>query len=561
MTEDGRPTTASAPIVSLDRPAFGAPEPPTSPREDSSPSHRRRRVGWAITIAALAVTLSLVTVTVTGPRVFVRWQAAVSTANRLALEQRHDLRNGRQDDPQDDRVWRYELGDWSREAVAALIDDPSVADTQYIDRFTYEVDEATVTVGTRVPSILRLLPFPFSTDNRFESLWFFFHVQSLCLIVAGCVLLSGARIHNERQRQTLAVAALLAVGIAACVFPVSPSLLRMADSATYTKNRVNFETSIGKGEVPFENHLTIALLAKTYPAFGPREDAPERTFRALTRVATAWFVICALAIGVVERWSPQVVRYLALAVLAPSTLMYFGHRDFAYLSLNVAAFPLLAHGISSGSKRLEAGSALSGLGAALHAFGLLSLVGAWLGALVVRAPIGERVERILRIAAWGTAAWVGWLAIYMIVLNLGVATSHADSGSWRPLLVDEVGNRLNVAIFSRAGARDILVSGWVVGVPILVVAASLWKQHRDQVSLMLCYAIPSVLFLIFYWPPQGLGVDTGHLVGTFPAMFAAAWLCARQQRHTTVAALLLISGHLGFWRMVLDTRFVNWTLP
>jgi hypothetical protein len=516
---------------------------------------------WAAVVAVLVITFSLVTVTITGPRVSVRWQATISTADRLALERSHDLRNGRQDDPQNDAVWRYELGDWSREAVAALVNDPSVEDTHYIDRSTYEVDEPTVTVATRLPSILRRLPFPFSTDNRFDSLSLFLHVQSLCLLVAGCALLRGARIGNEGRRQALAIAALLAVAIAAYAFPIRPSLLRMADSGMYTKNRTNFETSIGRGEVPFENHLTIALLAKTYPAFGAGEDAPDRTFTALTRAAAAWFVICAFAIGVVERWSPQVVRYLALAVLAPSTLMYFGHRDFAYLSLNVAAFPLLAHGISTGSKRLEAGSALSGLGAALHAFGLLSLVGAWIGALTVRARIVERFERILRIAAWGTAAWVGWLAIYMIVLSLGIATSHADSGSWRPLFIDEVGRRRNVAIFSQAGIRDILVSAWVVGVPLLVVAASLWKQHRDQVSLMFCYALPSVCFLIFYWPPQGLGVDTGHVLGTFPAIYAGAWLCARQQRHTTIAAALLIFAHLGFWRMVLDTRFVNWTLP
>jgi len=525
-----------------------------------SASLRSRRRLWAVAVAVLVITLSLVTVTIRGPRVSVRWQTTISTADRLALEQRYGLRNGRQDDAQNDTVWRYELGDWSRDAVAALVNDPAVADTHYIDRSTYKVDDPKVTVATRVPAILRLLPFPFSTDQRFESLWFFVHIQSLCLIIAGCVLLRGARIRNERRRQTLAIAALLAVGIAAYALPVNPSLLRMADSGIYTKNRTNFETSIGRGEVPFENHLTIALLAKTYPAFGPGEDAPERTFRALSRVAAAWFVVCALAIGVVERWSPHVVRYLALAILAPSTLMYFGHRDFAYLSLNVAAFPLLAHGISEGSKRLEAGSALSGLGAALHAFGLLSLAGAWIGALVVRASIIQRFERVLRIAAWGTAAWVGWLAIYMIVLGLGITTSHADSGSWRPLFIDDVGKRLNVAIFSLGGTRDIVVSGWVVGAPIFVVAASLWKQYRDQVSVMLCYAIPSVLFLIFYWPPQGLGVDTGHVVGTFPAVYAGAWLCARKPQHTAVAAALLISGHLGFWRMVLDTRFVNWTL-
>jgi hypothetical protein len=254
------------------------------------------------------------------------------------------------------------------------------------------------------------------------------------------------------------------------------------------------------------------------------------------------------------------VRYLALAVLAPSTLMYFGHRDLAYLSLNVAAFPLLAHGIAQGSKRLEAGSALTGLGAAFHGFGLLSLAGAWIAALVARASLPERFERVLRIAAWGTAAWVGWIAIYVIVLHLQLASGHGGSGSWRPLFVDDVGSRLNVALLSRAGIRDVLISAWVVGAPLLVVAASLWKRHRDLVILTLCYAIPSVLFLIFFWPVQGLGVDTGHVVAAFPAFYAAAWLCSKERRQTAIAAVLLISGHLAFWRMVLDTRFVNWRL-
>ncbi len=518
----------------------------------------RRRLVWGAVAAVLVLALSLVTVTVTGPRVSVRWQSALTTAERLALERKHDLRNGRQDGTDTESVWRFELGDRSRDAVAALVQDPAVADTNYIDRSSYSVNDSTVVVSTRIPSILRLLPFPFSTDNRFDSLWFLFHVQSLCLIVAGAVLLRAARLASERHRQTWAIAALLTAGLATYVVPLRPGLLRMADSGMYTKNRTNFETALKA--VNFENHLTMAMLAKAYPAFGPGEDAPERTFRAFTKVAPAWFIVCALVIGIVERWSPQVVRYLALALLAPSTLMYFGHRDFAYLSLNLAAFPLLAHGMSEGSKRLEAGSALAGLGAALHAFGLLSLVGAWIGALVTRAPIVARVERVLRMAAWGTAAWVGWLAIYLIVLDLPIAQGHAGSGSWRPLFIDQRGNHLNVAIFTQAGMRDLLISAWVVGVPLLAVAASLWKRHRDDVVTTLFYSVPSMLFLIFYWPPQGLAVDTGHVFGTFPAFFACAWLCAREQRHTAVAAGLLISAHLAFWRMVLDTRFVNWSL-
>jgi hypothetical protein len=146
----------------------------------------------AAVIGVVLISVSLVTVTITGPRVSVRWQATISTANRLALEQSYDLRNGRQDDPQNDLVWRYELGDWSRDAVAALVNDPAVADTHYIDRSSYQVDDPSIVISTRIPSVLRALPFPFSTDNRFESLWFFFHVQSLCLIMVGFALLRVA---------------------------------------------------------------------------------------------------------------------------------------------------------------------------------------------------------------------------------------------------------------------------------------------------------------------------------------------------------------------------------
>ena len=529
---------------------MSTPDPSPSP----APARFNRRRVWVVVVAAVVIAASLVTVTVTGPRVSVRWQGTVGEADRLALERRHDLRNGRQDDAGNASVWRYDLGDWSRDAVAALVRDSAVADTNYIDRSTYEVGAPAITVATRLPRILELLPFPFSTDPRFDSLRFLFHVQSLCLLVAGCVLLRGARLLDAHRRQAVTIATLLTVAVAAYTLPLPA--LRMADSGMYTRSRLNFETALKT--VNFENHLTGALLVKTYPAFGPGEDAPERTFMAFSRAATAWFVACAIAIGFVESWSPHVVRYIALALVAPLALMFFGHRDFAYLSLNLAAFPLLAHGIANGSKRLEMGSALAGLGAAFHGFGLLSLAGAWLGCLTTRVPIGQRIERILRTAAWGTAAWVGWLAIYMIVFNLQVMPGHASSGSWRPLFVDERGSRLNVALFSPAGVRDVLMSGWLLGVPLLLVAASLWKRHRDQVILMTCYAVPSVLFWIFFWPIQGLGVDTGHVFGAFPALFAAAWVCAREPRHASIAAGLLMSGHLAFWRIVLDGRFVNW---
>jgi hypothetical protein len=43
----------------------------------------------------IAIAAALVTVTVTGPRVSVKWQPAIGEADRFALERRHDLRNGR----------------------------------------------------------------------------------------------------------------------------------------------------------------------------------------------------------------------------------------------------------------------------------------------------------------------------------------------------------------------------------------------------------------------------------------------------------------------------------
>ena len=145
-----------------------------------------------------------------------------------------------------------------------------------------------------------------------------------------------------------------------------------------------------------------------YSRLEPDEGAPERALIAVSHGATAWFVLSALAIGVLEGWSALVLRYLGLALLAPSTLLYFGWREFGYLSLNVAAFPLLARGLRDGGPRLEAGSAVTGLGAALHGSGLVALAGAGLAALGTSAQLKDRVARALRVAAWGTAAYLGW---------------------------------------------------------------------------------------------------------------------------------------------------------
>lgn len=72
---------------------------------------------------------------------------------------------------------------------------------------------------------------------------------------------------------------------------------------------------------------------------------------------------------------------------------------------------------------------------------------------------------------------------------------------------------------------------------------------------VLFYSLPSILFVIFRWPLQGIGGGVDLVVAGFPAFYALAWLCAHDSKRAAIAAALLVSAHLAFWRVVLDTRF------
>lgn len=510
-----------------------------------------RRRFWLL-VAVLAVAIAaLVEVTITGPRISVRWAAQVDPAGRRVLEERYHLRNGQQDGGPE---WRYELQDWSSENIGALLRDPAVADTLYIDRKTLAAEEPDVRIA------IRNLPFPLGSDAGFRDPSQLFQFRSLCLLLAGAALLSAARIARATRRRLVTVATLLVVAVMAYALPLPRGFLRMGDAGTYTASQQSFEQYVGLKEIRYEAHLSHAILGRLYDLLGRTADSPTRALTLLMRGATAWFVLSALCLAFIERWSPLVVRYLGLALLAPSALLYFGYQELGYLSLNVAAFPLLARGLRAGDARLEGGSALFGLGAALHGFGLLSIAGSWLAAFAVRGRFHERLRLALRILAWGTATYIGWTAVYLLVLKIPIVAGHADAIPWRPFLADEIspqGDRLNAAILSVTGGRDLLFEAWVVGVPILAVVASLWRRHRDEVRVALCYTIPSMFFLIVFWPIQGLGPEMDLVVAAFPAVYALAWVCAHEPRHTVIAAALLVSAHLAFWRIVLDERFVN----
>ena len=573
-----------------------------------APTVRRLMVTGLFLWAVAAVTYGTLRLTF-GPRpayIHVRWAPPVDDTTRQRLEQRYGLS---QREFKEGSTWGYTLLDFSRDNLRALVGDAAVADTHYIHRTAFRVGYFSprrpyTTPYAWIPIALELLSGAFLfagalgiglacleraapsavrgpvlalrsafLDPRTRPTWLWvagsglliahltivdlLRVQSLELFLAGAAVLWGARATTERGRRTVTVAALLLVGVMTLVSPMDSSTVGMGDANEHAESRSNWDNHFG-GRVRFEKHLSHVMVYQFYLQFDQTDEARRDALIALARCGTAWFLLSAFAIGFLERWSPVVLRYLGLALLAPATLLQFGWQEFGYLALNVAAFPLLLHGLRDGGTRLEGGSTLAGLGAALHGFGLLSLAGAWIAALGTPARLRDRVGRALRIAAWGTTAYLGWIAVYVIVLNYPIDPGPAGAIPWRHWLVREVhDNPPSVALLSAAAGRDLLMTLWVVGAPLLVVAASLWRQRTNEVRTVLLYSIPSIFFEVFRWPVQGLGRGMDLVVAAFPALYALAWVCAQDPKRTRIAAALLVSAHVAFWRIVLDAQFVN----
>lgn len=505
---------------------------------------RDRHRAWLALGVGVVAMLALVKISFVYPQIRVRWREGISAADRAIAERKYDLRNGA---AVEGRTSAYELGDGSSGNLRALIQDPVVEDTGNIDR------DALTAPGRRMRITTRRIPFPL--DDRFDrpSQLLQLH-QSLTLFLAGGVLLLCARA-APRRAMRIAIATLLAVGVMAVAFPIDLSIAR-SGARDKIATRGNFERYFG-GRVRFEKHLSQTILLEVYNHLEPTAAAPERALVILSRAATAWFVLSALTVGFVERWSAVALRYLALALLAPASLLYFGWLEIGYVSLCMAGFPLLARGLGDGGRRLEAGSALTGLGAALHGSGLLALAGAGLAAVGATARAREKLDRVLRVIVWGTAAYVGWIAVYVIALHMRVEPSD-QTNSWRSLFVQNINEgRVAPALFSATGMRDLWMELWVSGALLLPVVLTLRRRCPHEWRVALWYVPASLLFLIFRAPFEGIGLGVDLVVAGFPALYALAWVCAHDWRRTVIAALILISSHLAFWRIVLDQRYQN----
>src|SRR5207302_1480653 len=139
--------------------------------------------------------------------------------------------------------------------------------------------------------------------------------------------------------------------------------------------------------IRFSAHLAYQLLDRFDTALGRTATSPTESYRMLSWLMGALVAICLWLLALTDRWSARSVRFVALALMAPAALMYFGYLEVGYLSLSAAAFPFIARSLVGRVPASERsgepdpasdltagfvfGSMLFGLGAALHGVGYL----------------------------------------------------------------------------------------------------------------------------------------------------------------------------------------------
>jgi hypothetical protein len=211
-----------------------------------------------------------------------------------------------------------------------------------------------------------------------------------------------------------------------------------------------------------------------------------------------------------------------------------------------------------------AAGALAGVGAALHGFGLVglgfivALVAAYLwkdeaarSALGLSVPVG--------VAAAGLLGWLIWLPMYLIGAGWSIDPGHSDFSPLRPLLHSHIAeHRIVQPILSTSAITEI---GWelaVTGAALVLVAAWFVRGHARQALLI--GTVPVLVFVIWFWPVQGIGNDSDFLGSAFPAAYAAAWLIAGNLRASIIGFLILVAGNAAMAH-ILTWGFVHSPIP
>ena len=389
------------------------------------------------------------------------------------------------------------------------------------------------------------------------------HVQSILALALGGLLLVGALVRRPVSRAACVTVALTALLIFAFFLPIPIGSFTMGDGTNIVQRRDSFEELVhAEREIRFSSHLAYLLLDRIDMALGSTPTSPLQSYRTLSWLAGAVFALSLVCLAAAEHWSPRVVRYIALAILAPATLMFFGYVEVGYLALSAAAFPFVARDLHKGgdlTPGLLAGSIMFGLGAAMHGVGYLGIAGLYAAVLAADLPIGRRVLLATTLSAVAVGAALIWLWYYIAVLGLSVIPHHAIGGAiWRPVWeAREAESRIIHPLLSTIGARDLLVSGLVAGLSLVPLVLGISRQWWRESRVALAFSVPSVLFFVFFWPPQGIAIEMDMVVAAFPAIYPLLWVSSQSVRASLVSAGLLALGHWTFWRVVVDERFIN----
>jgi hypothetical protein len=389
------------------------------------------------------------------------------------------------------------------------------------------------------------------------------HGESGVALGVAAVLLGGSLLAERRQRAALALvssAALLVLMLRLSLHLSVP----MGDYDNFIEDRDHFHRYFGDA-VSFQFHLGGAIVHILDGLFGSTEHSPVQAFDALARIAAILFVLALVLFALRERWSRQALRYVGLAVAIPTTLLFFGYHEFGHLpaAVDVAAVPLALVGLEQRRRKLVvAAGALAGVGCALHGFGLVALVfivvlvGAYLWKdNAARPALGRNLPGA--VVAAGLLGWLIWLPIYLIGPSWSIDPGHSDVRPLRPLFHAHYvahSHRIDKPIFSTSVMAEI---GWelaVTGAAIVLLAA--WFVRGPGRTALLIGTLPVLLFVVWFWPVQGIGNDSDFLGSAFPATYAAAWLVARDVKASVLAFLVLAAGNAAIAH-VLTWPFVH----
>jgi hypothetical protein len=390
-------------------------------------------------------------------------------------------------------------------------------------------------------------------------------VQSVISCALGALLLAAAGVKSSRSRSVAVTTALTVFLALALVTPIPLGRFVMGDGSSIVQDRSNFDDLVAhESVVRFSAHLAYRLLGRFDAALGSTADAPLEAYRMLSWLAGVIFAVSLWCLAAIDHWSSRSVRYVALALMAPATLMYFGYLEVGYLSLSAAAFPFIAREMKSGdlTAGLLVGAILFGLGAAMHGIGYLGIAALFIAVLANDIPIRRRVVLAIALSGVAIATALIWVWYYLAVLGLDVIPGHAAGGFiLRPLWqTREAESRILYPLFSFVTARDVFFSGLIAGLPMILVTLWIRKQSAREARLALAFSLPCAIAFLLFWPPQGIAIEMDMIVAMFPAVFALLWVSSASARASVASAALLVLGHAAFWWVVLHDQFINYML-